>query len=159
MEVKNSVNAHVRWMIRRDMPEVLEIESMNFDGPWSEEEFVTELRNRNCIGRVAEHDERIVGFMVYRLHKARVHLINFAVKVSFHGKGVGRSMIEELIERSRNNRHAIVVHVRETNVDAQLFFKRMGFRAISIIRNYYDDIDDAYVMEWGRFKKPISEGA
>lgn len=46
------VNVHIRWMIRRDMQEVLEIEKSGFEFPWSEEDFIRCLRQRNCIGMV-----------------------------------------------------------------------------------------------------------
>ena len=53
-------NVHIRWMIRRDMSEVLEIEKSSFEFPWSEEDFIRCLRQRNCIGMVAEFDDRVV---------------------------------------------------------------------------------------------------
>jgi ribosomal-protein-alanine N-acetyltransferase len=59
-------------MIRRDMPEVLAIEHASFEYPWCEEEFLRVLRQRNCIGMVAEQGERIVGFMVYELHRNKI---------------------------------------------------------------------------------------
>ena len=34
---KQEVRVHIRWMIRRDMPEVLAIEEDSFEFPWSEE--------------------------------------------------------------------------------------------------------------------------
>ena len=73
------LRVHIRWMIRRDMPEVLDIERAAFEFPWFEEEFIRCLRQRNCIGMVAEHAERVVGFMIYELHKTRLHILNFAV--------------------------------------------------------------------------------
>ncbi len=76
---QQQLRAHIRWMIRRDMAEVLEIESEGFEFPWREEDFIRCLRQRNCIGMVAEHAERVVGFMIYELHKTRLHLLNFAV--------------------------------------------------------------------------------
>src|SRR4051794_39786908 len=69
---KALVRVHIRWMIRRDMPEVLAIEHASFDFPWGEEEFLRVLRQRNCIGMVAEHGERVVGFMIYELHKSKL---------------------------------------------------------------------------------------
>ena len=33
----------------------------SFEFPWSEEDFIRCLRQRNCIGMVAEHDEQVVG--------------------------------------------------------------------------------------------------
>ena len=41
---------HVRWMIRRDMVEVLEIEQEAFEFPWSDDDFTRCMRQRNCIG-------------------------------------------------------------------------------------------------------------
>ena len=47
---KQLVRTHIRWMIRRDMPEVLAIEAASFEFPWLEDDFIRCLRQRNCIG-------------------------------------------------------------------------------------------------------------
>ena len=73
------LRVQIRWMIRRDMPEVLKAEREGFEFPWSEEDFIRCLRQRNCIGMVAENADRVIGFMIYELHKTRLHLLNFAV--------------------------------------------------------------------------------
>ena len=64
---KELVRVHIRWMIRRDMPEVLQAEQQSFEYAWTEDDFLRCLRQRNCIGMVAEHQDRIVGFMIYEL--------------------------------------------------------------------------------------------
>ena len=79
LQSKPEVRIHIRWMIRRDMAEVLAIEAESFEFPWSEEDFIRCLRQRNCIGMVAELDDHVVGFMIYELHKNRLHVLNFAV--------------------------------------------------------------------------------
>ena len=84
---KSQLRVHIRWMIRRDMPEVLEIERASFEFPWFEEDFIRCLRQRNCIGMVAEHAERVVGFMIYELHKTRLHILNFAVAPDVRRRG------------------------------------------------------------------------
>ncbi|MEM1305855.1 MAG: ribosomal-protein-alanine N-acetyltransferase RimI, partial [Planctomycetota bacterium] len=53
------LRVHIRWMIRRDMQEVLGIEQESFEFPWLEEDFIRCLRQRNCIGMVAEQGERV----------------------------------------------------------------------------------------------------
>ena len=88
---KQEVCVHIRWMIRRDMPEVLDIEAQGFEFPWSEEDFIRCHRQRNCIGMVAEFDERVVGFMIYELHKNRLHILNFAVHEDYRRQQPGRS--------------------------------------------------------------------
>ena len=118
------LRVHIRWMIRRDMAEVLEIERAAFEFPWFEEEFIRCLRQRNCIGMVAEHAERVVGFMIYELHKTRLHILNFAVAPAARRLGIGAQMIDKLVNKlSQQRRHEIVLEVRETNLAAQLFFR------------------------------------
>lgn len=147
---KQDVCVHIRWMIRRDMPEVQRIESHCFEFPWSEEDFIRCLRQRNCIGMVAEHEERVLGFMIYELHKTRLHVLNFAVHPQSRQHGVGRAMIKKLVSKlSHQRRNRILLEVRETNLAAQLFFRKAGFRAISVLRDFYDDTtEDAYLMQY-----------
>ena len=145
-----SAAVHIRWMIRRDMPAVLATESRCFEFAWSEEDFIRCLRQRNCIGMVAEEDDQVVGFMIYELHKNRLHILNFAVHPDHRRKGVGLAMISKLLGKlSQERRNRIMLEVRETNLEAQLFFKSLGFRAISVLRDFYDDAaEDAYLMQF-----------
>lgn len=156
------LRVHIRWMIRRDMPEVLGIERESFEFPWFEEDFVRSLRQRNCIGMVAEANvgkggERVVGFMIYELHKSRLHILNFAVTKGMRMRGIGRQMAEKLSSKlSSQRRTRITLEVRETNLPAQLFFKKVGFRATTVLRSYYETgysredagPEDAYVMQF-----------
>lgn len=141
---------HIRWMIRRDMPSVLSIESQSFEFAWSEEDFIRCLRQRNCIGMVAEQNEQVVGFMVYELHKNRLHVMNIAVDPNCRRQGVGSAMVKKLVSKlSFQRRTRILLEVRETNLPAQLFFKDQDFRAISVLREFYDDSpEDAYLMQF-----------
>jgi [ribosomal protein S18]-alanine N-acetyltransferase len=141
---------HIRWMIRRDMVDVLEIEAASFEFPWLEEDFIRCLRQRNCIGMVAEQEDRVVGFMIYELHKNKLHVLNFAVAEGFRRRGVGQQMIAKLVGKlSHQRRTRVLLEVRETNLAAQLFFRACGFRAVSVLRDFYDDTtEDAYLMQF-----------
>ena len=150
IDLKQARRVHIRWMIRRDMPEVLAIENDSFEFPWCENDFLRCLRQRNCIGMVAEHDDRVVGFMIYELHKARLHVLNFAVGSRSRRLGIGTQMIEKLVGKlSLQRRNRILLEVRETNLAAQLFFRSSGFRAVSVLREFYEDTpEDAYLMQF-----------
>lgn len=158
--MKLLLNVHIRWLLRRDMPEVLAIEKASFEFQWSEEDFIRCLRQRNCIGMVAEIappgrrpgiDEHgpIAGFFIYELHRNRLHVLNFAVHPDYRRKGVGRAMVNKLVSKlSPDRRTRIMLEVRETNLQAQFFFKEMGFKAISLLRDFYEDSpEDAYLMQ------------
>jgi len=140
----------IRWLIRRDMDDVLAIERSSFQFPWTEEEFLCCLRQRNCIGTVAELDHRIVVFIIYELHKSMLRILNFAVAPDVRRNGIGRQMVQRLIDKlSQQRRSEIVLEVRETNVPAQLFFASSGFRAVTVLRGHYNDTsEDAYYMRY-----------
>jgi ribosomal-protein-alanine N-acetyltransferase len=135
-------------MIRRDMQDVLRIERESFEQEWSEDDFLNCLRQRNCIGMVAEHEGQVVGFMVYGLHKTRLQIMNFAVSPSCRRFGIGHQMIDKLVNKlSQQRRQEILVDLRESNLSAQLFFQAQRFRAVRVVRSHFDDTgEDAYLF-------------
>lgn len=142
------ITPHIRWIIRRDMDEMLAIESACFQwDAWREEDFVKMLLQRDVIGVVAEHDEAVVGYLVYRLSKKGITIENLAVDPALWKMGVGRALIEKQQRKlSATRRTWLRSHVLDSNLNAQLFFKAMGFRATGISANHYDDGSDAYKM-------------
>lgn len=147
---RNSSRVHIRWMIRRDMPDVLKTELASFEYSWTEEDFLRCLRQRNCIGMVAEQDDQVVGFMIYELHKHKLHILNFAVAPHMRRRRIGSQMIAKLIAKlTTHRRHKITLVVRESNLAAQLFFRALDFRATKVLRNFYEDSgEDAFQMEY-----------
>lgn len=148
---KKTTRVHIRWMIRRDMLDVVNIEAGAFSKDrWEEPDFLVELRQRNCIGMVAEHGETVVGFMMYELHKTYLKLINFAVDPRWWRLGVGRQMIEKLIGKlSSHRRVRITADISELNMVGLVFFRSLGFKASRIIyEGWRSSGRDAYRMEY-----------
>jgi [ribosomal protein S18]-alanine N-acetyltransferase len=148
--METTTDVRIRWLIRRDMADVLRIEQECFDRPWAEDDFMMQLRQLNCIGMVAEREQKIVGAMIYELHKSKLNILNFAVESESRRNQVGTQMVSKLVGKlSQERRHVIETKVRETNLAAQLFFKSQGFEATSVERDAYDDSDEAaYVMRY-----------
>lgn len=149
-DFKMESNVHIRWLIRRDMPSVTKIEGESFEFRWTEEDFIRCLRQRNCIGMIAEKEDQVVGYMLYELHKNRLHILNFAVDLEHRREGIGTKMISKLIGKlSFERRNRIMLEVRDSNLEAHLFFKKLGFKAVSVLKEFYEDTyDDAYLMQY-----------
>lgn len=149
---------HIRWMIRRDMPEVLQIEGESHAQPWTEDDFLRCLRQRNCIGMVAidRESDRALGFMIYEIHKTRLHLLNIAVNYSDRRRGIGRAMIDKLVSKlSTQRRSRLALECADWNLGGHLFFKACGLRASHVIQGFYDHDDaDAYVFSLDVFDQP-----
>jgi ribosomal-protein-alanine N-acetyltransferase len=137
-------------MIRRDMPEVLQIEQDSHDYPWTEEDFLHCLRQRNCIGMVAELGEQVVGFMIYELHKSHLHILNLAVHPAHRRRRIGTQMVQKLVSKlSSHRRNCITLEIRETNLESQLFYRTVGFSAVAVLRDHFEDTgEDAYRMQY-----------
>ena len=156
---KDQLRVHIRWMIRRDMSDVMRIETDSFDFAWTEEDFIRCLQQRNCIGMVAESNDKVLAFMIYELHKSKLHLMNFAVAAEMRRRGVGMQLATKLVGKlSTHRRNRITLAVRETNLAAQLFFRKQEFRAMKVLRGYYEDSgEDAFLMQY-RMTDEMNEG-
>ena len=137
------LNIHIRWIIRRDLEDVIEIEKDSFGSPWREDDFINCLQQRNIIGMVAEHDELIVGYMVYELNEDCIRLLNFAVNPQDRRGFVGGQMLNKLKGKlTPERRSEIVTEVSESNIPALMFFKSQGMIATDVMRGFYEESDD-----------------
>ena len=129
---------YIRWLIRRDMPEILAIENQSFDDPWTEDQWLACIRERNHIGMVAERNGVIVGYMAYALESRKLVLLNLAVRTEFRRSGVGMSMIQKLRSKLHpQRRRMLVANVAETNLQAQLFMRACGLTAVRIEKEFF----------------------
>lgn len=147
---KEQLRVHVRWMINRDMPEVLYIEEQSFEHKMGKDDFLRCLNQSNCIGTVAELDDKVVGFIIYEFHNTNLHILDFVVHPDYRRKGVGRQMVEKLISKLSNEcRTNITLVIRERNLKAQLFFKNQGFLAVYILPCFYENNgEDGFLMQY-----------
>lgn len=138
---------HIRWMTRMDMPEVLAIDQKR-PHPWTEDDFIQCLRQKQCIDLVAEVGETVVGFAVYELHRTRLSILRLAAHPNH--KGAGQDMLAKLKGKLSDQRTSIDVVVRESDLPAQLFYKAHGYRAIETLREeFLDTNEDGYLMQFG----------
>lgn len=144
---------HQRFAKPRDLPDILDIDSGSFEHPWDKETFVDhfQTKGRNCTGRVAEYRSRIVGYMIYRTGRSSIELVRFAVHpdAEFARRGIGTQMFNDLTTLLSSKVRTITLYVRESNLAAQLFYRRMGLKATAVVRGHYKDSgEDAYRMAY-----------
>lgn len=142
---------HIRWLIRRDLDRVLQIERASFRNPWNLGDFIAVLKHRTVTGIVAEAESSglVVGYAVFDLRPDRIELINLAVAPDYRLRWIGTQLVRRLHDRLRGRRNLIRARVSERNLGAQLFFRVRGFVATGIEREPYGEPDhDAYVMDF-----------
>lgn len=137
-----------RWMLANDIDEILEIESLTFDDPWTEKDIHRFIKTGCNICRVATVNNEIVGYMFYELNKTRFIIHRIAVHSSCWGMGAGSFLIGVLVDHlSKDRRCEISLMIRERNLGAQLFFQKIGFVCVDIAKEHYSKTkEDGYVF-------------
>jgi|GEM_PF-332689 len=145
-EVSSSVQ--VRRARLEDLPRILEVEEAAFSTPWSETSFRTLMPLSRVIVRVAEVDGRVVGHGVVWRVADEGELANLAVDPEVHGHGVGRILLDHLLEEAREAGIThVFLEVRESNLPARRLYSSRGFREVGIRRSYYRrPTEDALVL-------------
>lgn len=137
---------HLRWIIRRDLPRVVEIDRHSSHFPWTEETLTSYLSNRRTLGMVAEYGDTITGFMLYQFSPEIFHLTYIAVDPAWRRLDVGRTLVRRLFGALSKRRPKLTTVVHESNLGAQLFFKFCGFKATSVLKN--SKVGDSYRFEF-----------
>ena len=154
MSVHSAVPSRIvlRTLERGDLPAVLEIERRSFGQPWSRAFFEKELSTpfARLVAAVDEAALRpcLAGYTCRWRVTDEVHLLNVAVHPQYRGAGIGRRLVEAVLEEARAGAARVVfLEVRAGNVVARRLYRRLGFRDIGVRRGYYGPGQDAIVME------------
>ncbi|MFI5957882.1 ribosomal protein S18-alanine N-acetyltransferase [Cryptosporangium sp. NPDC051539] len=122
------------------------------DEEWSPGMFWSELAQPDTRWyRVAVEDDEVIGYAglcVYGPEDAWVQ--NVAVRRDRQGSGLGRRMLDELLDEAvRRGARQVLLEVRADNGPAQRLYARRGFEAVGLRRGYYQPSGtDAVVMQW-----------
>lgn len=138
----------IRKMGRRDIDQILEIESLCFPIPWSRDSFLSELRNPLAQYIVAQEGVFLQGYAGVWLIFDEGHITNVAVHPRARGKRIGELLLTNTMAFvSAHGAASITLEVRPSNDVALSLYCRMGFKKVGVRKGYYiDNGEDAIVM-------------
>lgn len=138
----------IRKMRVEDLERVLEIERASFPNPWSRNAFLYEIESNVSYPWVIEMDGKIVGYSVHWLILDEAHLSNIAIDPSVRRRGIGRFVLEKVIESVKKmGAKFLTLEVRVSNTSAISLYTKMNFKVVGIRKNYYaNPVEDAFIM-------------
>ena len=89
---------------------------------------------------IAEIDSEVVGFGMYsefRFREAYKFTVEHSVYVNqnFHGKGIGKILLQELIRLAKEQKlHTIIAVIDEENQSSIEFHEKFGFKIVGVIK-------------------------
>jgi [ribosomal protein S18]-alanine N-acetyltransferase len=98
---------------------------------------------------VAEEDGQVVGFLTtVAVSLFDVKILSIAVDRRCQNKGFASILLRGLFEVLRTKGVLkLLLEVRLSNVRAQRLYLSLGFNPVKVISAYYQDGEDAYLME------------
>ena len=143
----------IKWMHSGFYKQAAYLESHSNENFFTERD-IRELMTRSHKngGFIATELNRPVGYTIYEQSESVLEIVNLVVHQDYRRREIGSLLLERLESRSQWDKMS--AHVRESNLEAQLFLKRKGFYATNIKRKYYEDhliggikYEDAYQFE------------
>jgi ribosomal-protein-alanine N-acetyltransferase len=136
-----------------DLPRVVAIERRAFPTPWSLSMFVLELSKSDgiCLGGWLERT--LAGYLVCARYDEAYHLMNIATDPAHRREGVGRCLIDAMIDRAGVDAN-ITLEVRISNAPAIALYESYGFRGVGTRRRYYSDTGEDAIIMWRAIGTP-----
>lgn len=110
------------------------------------------LTDYNSVGLVAREDDRISGFIMAMIyvdrHALSGHILTIDVSPAHRRKGIGQMLLQE-IEKIFKIKGVKTSHleVREDNVAAISLYRKLGYRKIGRLKNYYGNAHGIYLKK------------
>jgi ribosomal-protein-alanine N-acetyltransferase len=116
---------------------------------WTEEALRETVELPGVAAFVSERTGTISGFVVGRQVLDEAEILNLAVKQVMRRQGEGRALVRRILQRFAEGQVSrVFLEVRESNAGAVAFYQGLGFQAVGVRRDYYQDPkESATVME------------
>ena len=122
----------------------------DYDDFWSKEALEQELLNENRIYILAknENTNEILGFAGISVIFNEAELMNIVVKKDKRKHGIGKALLEKIINICiENNIEVVKLEVNENNISAKNLYKSCGFIQTGKRERYYNNKDAAILFD------------
>ena len=129
----------MRPMTNADIDEVLRIEQAVQAYPWTRGNFTDALMNfYEC--SVDATSTGIRGYVIWMPILQEAELLNIGVAETWQRKGLGRAMLNGVLEAARKkSMRRVFLEVRASNAAAIALYHAVGFKRIGERRGYYQN--------------------
>ncbi|MFW6144278.1 MAG: ribosomal protein S18-alanine N-acetyltransferase [Candidatus Natronoplasma sp.] len=133
----------IREFSIEDLRDVVEIERLSFEYPYSKKIFKMYAGSELFLVALAEGE--VVGYVIGEVRDGEGWIISVAVDPDFRRDGVGTELMQAVMERMDVSDYFLTVRVG--NRGAMEFYSELGFEPVGLVDGYYENGDDAVLMK------------
>lgn len=120
---------------------------------WSFEQIRNEFKNKFSKILVIKKNNKILGYLIFRKILDEIEILRIGIIKEYQNKKIGTYFLQKFIETFCYNKNInkIFLEVSVSNKIAYNLYKKLGFKDLSIRKNYYNDYifnskEDAILM-------------
>ena len=141
-------------MTKEHIPGMLEVEEQCFNSGFAKATFEKELENKIAVYVVAIENDKVLGYIGLWNICGTAEIMDVAVHKDYRRKGIGEGLILKALEKCESmDVFEINLEVRKSNLAARNLYKKMGFTENGIRKKYYENKEDAILMQKGGVPK------
>lgn len=130
-----------------DIADLVFIEEECFSTPWSRKSFAESFSHSPWHFFVAVDNKRVVGYGGVYLILDEGQISNIATLPAFRGKGIGKAILNEIIDTCRNQGcERITLELRESNKIARALYEACGFVEVGKRPNFYSSPSETAIL-------------
>ncbi|MDO8961693.1 MAG: ribosomal protein S18-alanine N-acetyltransferase [Methylophilus sp.] len=127
----------LRPMQMEDLDTVMAIEPTIYSHPWTRGNFSDSLNSGYSAWVLLQHDT-MIGYALMMMVLDEAHLLNISVAKSHQKQGLGRYLLEHMLEMAKRHQAAnMFLEVRTSNTTAISLYEHMGFCEMAVRKGYY----------------------
>lgn len=120
----------IRNMVEMDIPSVAEVDALAFNPLWQNSPFALQKAfSQAALATIVEDQGVIIGYQLTTKNLLGAHLARLAVHPDLQGKGIGYSLVTDMIQRL--NKMGIInisVNTQSDNLVSLSLYNRIGFK-------------------------------
>jgi ribosomal-protein-alanine N-acetyltransferase len=137
----------IRTVKPEDLKNVYLIERLSFERPYPSSYLETLAYLSPETFLVVSLNGHIVGYSASVLRGSEGHIISIAVHPNYRGIGIGERLLRENVKQLKDlGAKRVILEVKVDNIQALNLYRKLGFKIVKTLKNYYWDGADAYRM-------------
>lgn len=159
-EAKKGKEYKIRLARITDIDEIIKINRAALPENYPYYFFVEHLKEYEAAFYVAEVDGKVVGYIMPRIEWGfsnlkqlpslvkKGHVVSIAVLEEYRKMGIGTALLQASLKAMKEvyGAEEVYLEVRVSNTPAISLYRKLGFKEVKVLRHYYADGEDAYLM-------------
>lgn len=137
------MNSTVRPITAADLPWVIKADQ-DFPHPWVPDSWYHLAPHQHCF--VLESAQELVGYTLFQYLEGdqSAHLLKIYLSPAYRGQELASFLFNEALQKI--GLKEVFLEVGESNLAALKFYEKMGFNKIHLVKGFYSDGENAWLM-------------